>query len=108
MPRQSPVGEIWRPVDQVEDVSVAQPGPGNLWVWASNGSWRVHSNFVIRIPPKINTNFVTTFTTPEGEFPKTVFLSINRRTCLVSMRDKIFAQPRTNDCKLFQTYICRR
>ena len=54
------------PFNKVKDVVVAQPGPGNLCVWASGGSLWVHSNFVIRVPPEINTHSVTTFTTPEG------------------------------------------
>ena len=71
MPQRSPVGENWYPYDVVEDVEYTQSGPGNMWEWDSGGSWWVHSNFVIRVPPEINTHFVTTFLTPEGEFPIT-------------------------------------
>ena len=54
------------PYEQVKYAAVTQPGPGNLWVWDSGGSQWVHSNFFIRLPPKINTHFVTTSPTTRG------------------------------------------
>ena len=59
IPRQSPA-------DQVEDVTVSQPGPGNLWELDSDGFWWFHSNFVILIQPEINTHFATTIPNNEG------------------------------------------
>ena len=38
MPQQAPVGDIRRFSDGVKYVAVTLPGPGNLWVWTSNGS----------------------------------------------------------------------
>ena len=55
------------PLNKVKDVVVAQPGPGNMCVWASGGSLWVHSNFVIRVPPEINTHSVTTLWLPKGK-----------------------------------------
>ena len=65
------------PAYRVEYVAVDRPGPGNLWAWDSNVSRWVHCNFVIHVPSKINSNFITTFPNPEGEVPITVSPSIN-------------------------------
>ena len=101
MPHQTMVGKIRNPYDGFKDVEDSLPGTSNLQAWTSNGSWWVHSNFVIRVPPKISTNFVTTFLTPEGGVPINAPLSINVRTCLFSMHDEIFAQPRNTYCNIF-------
>ena len=55
------------PSNQVKYDAVSHPGPVILWAWASDGSRCFHSNFFIRVPIEINTHFVTTFLTPEGE-----------------------------------------
>ena len=57
------VDEILHPSDGFEDVEAPLPGPRNMGAWASGGSQWVHSNFVLRVPPEVNTNFVTTFMT---------------------------------------------
>ena len=79
-----------------------------MGAWDSYGSWWVHSNFVIRVPPEINTHLITTFTTTEGEVLITVYPSINGSACLVSMRNKLVAQPRTIYHEIFWPYSCRR
>ena len=66
MPWQSPVGKAQNPDYQVEDVEAPITGPGNIWAWDYYGSWWVHPNFVIRVPPKIKNHFFTTFPTPKG------------------------------------------
>ena len=68
----------------------------------------VHSIFFIQFPPKVNTHFVTTFTTPKGEVPITVSQSINRSAILVHMHDEIVAQPCTTYRKIFWPYIYLR
>ena len=58
----------WRgPDGWVKDVAVTQLGPGNTWVWASDGSLWVHWNFVIHVPHEINTHFFTTFWLLKGK-----------------------------------------
>ena len=52
--------------DQVKHVAVSQPGPGNLWVWASDGSQWVYFSAVINILPRSG-NINTTIQTPDGE-----------------------------------------
>ena len=54
--------------DQVKDVTVLQPDPGYLWLWASDGSLWVHLIVFIGVPPKINTNFVTTLRLQKGKY----------------------------------------
>ena len=92
------------PADQVEDIAVAQPGPGNLWVWYSNGYQWVPSNFVIHIIPKINTHLFTTFPTPKGEVPITVYLYINGSNRLARLCGDLVAQLCTTYHKLYQRY----
>ena len=104
IPRQAPLGKIWRPYDKVEYVIDPLPGPGNLWVWYSNGSWWVNSNTVILVLPKINTHFVIIFPTPKGEFPITFSLYINESTWLVLMHDELVDQPRITYCNIFRPY----
>ena len=57
MPFRPPVENNRRPDEQVEDVTVSQIGPGNLWEWASNAALRPKSA-LISIPlfrlPKLN------------------------------------------------------
>ena len=103
-----PVGKIWLPAEWVEYVSSTLTSPGNLWVWDYDGSRWVHYNFVIRVPPKINTHFVTTFTTAEGEVLITVSTSINGSARLVSTHDEIVNQLCTTYCEIFRTYIYLR
>ena len=96
------------PADQVEDVAVDQPSYGNLRAWGSDGSWRVHFNFVIHVPPEINTRFVTTFPTARGELLITVSPSINGSEFLVSFRDELVAQLHTTYSKIFWPYGYRQ
>ena len=96
------------PDDRIEYVAVAQYGPGNLWLWASNGSLWAHSNFFIRIPPKINTHSVTNFTTPEGGVPITVSPPINGSSCLVRFGGEIYVQLRTTYFEIFRPYSYHR
>ena len=98
MPLQDPAG-------LVEYVVVAQTGPGILWEWTSNGSRWVHWNFIINVPPKINTHFVTTFSTPEKEALITVSLSINRSSHLVRFYDEISYQLLTTYPKIFYPIV---
>ena len=76
----------------------------NIWNYAPNGSRWVHRNAVIRFTPNINTHLVTTFWTPKGELPITMYQSIDESTHLVSMQDNLITQPRTTYCELFQPY----
>ena len=84
--------------DQVKYVAVSQHGLGNLWVCDSNGYWWVNSNFVIHAPPKINTHSVTTFSTPKGEVPVRVSLSINKSAQLISFCNEHVSQLHTPYC----------
>ena len=93
------------PYYQVEYFTIAQPGPGNLWAWASDGSQWVHFNFFIHIPPKINTHSVTAFPDPKEEVPITVSPSISESVRLFGFRYELVAQPCTNYCGLFLPYI---
>ena len=88
--RQDPISS-----DGVEYVEALLTGTGNLRAWDSNGYRWVHFNFVIRVPPEINTHFVTTFLPPEGGVPINVSLYCNVRSCLVSMHDDLSTQLRT-------------
>ena len=96
------------PNDQVKDVAVAQPDPGNLWVWASNVSQCINSNFVIHVLPEINTHFVITFMTPEGGSLIAVTSSINRSAWLFSFHDELVAKTHTAYCEIFWPYSCHR
>ena len=80
---------------------------GNLWRYTTNGSWWVHSNAVIRVLPKINTHFETTFLTRKWEIPISVSPPINGSALLVSVNDR-FLWTRSTFCKLFITYIYSR
>ena len=86
------------------DVASPLPGPGNLLVRYYGGYRWVHSNFIIPVMSKINTHFITTFLTSEGEVPIIVSLPINGRAVLVKMYDGIVVQPRTSYCKIFWPY----
>ena len=79
-----------------------------MWAWGSDGSWWVHSNFVIRVTLEINTHFVTTFPAPKGEVPIIVSPPINDNARLVSFRDDIVAQSHSTYFDIFQPYGCRR
>ena len=79
-------------------------GPGNLGAWDYDGSRWVYSNFFIHVLPEVNTHFVTTFTTTEGEILITMYHSINGSTGLVIINDDIFAQPRTSYLDIFWSY----
>ena len=95
----------WRyPDDRVEYVVVAQPGPGNLRAWDSDEYWWIHCNFFIHVPPKINSHFVTTFLTPEGELRIAVSPSINGSAWLVSFRDEIADQLHNTYYNIFRPY----
>ena len=52
VPRLAPVGEIQRPYEKLKYVESLPPGPVNLWLWGSNGSWWVHSNLSSAFRPK--------------------------------------------------------
>ena len=54
------------PDDRVENVEVDHPDTGNLPAWAYGGSLWVHSNFVTRVLPKINTRLLPPFQLPKG------------------------------------------
>ena len=94
------------PAYRVKDKSVSQNDNVNLWAWASNESQRVYSNFVICVPPEINTHIVITFLTPKGELPITVSLSISGSANLFIFHYDIVAQLYTDYCELFQPYSC--
>ena len=102
MPRCAPVGEILRPsVEEAKAPDVSWWGSittitpksnssttlhtSNLWAYASDVSWWVHTDAIIFIPSEINTHLVTTLPTPEGNVPITVSLSVNLSVRLVSM-----------------------
>ena len=105
MPLQSPVGEIRIPYDRVKYVTDPLPGTGNMWAWNSDGSRWVYSIFFIRVPPKINTNFFTNFTTNKGEVLITMYPSINGRNHLVSMHNDIVYQTRTTYRNIFDPIV---
>ena len=96
------------PSDQVKDVTVYHSGTGNLWACISDGSQWIYCNFVIHVPPKINTRSVTNFPTPDGGVPITVSPSINGSDSLVRFRDDIVPQLRTTYRKISQPYSYRR
>ena len=96
------------PSDQVEDVAVDQRSTGILWEWDSDGSRFVHSNFVICVPPKIKTHFVTTFPTSKGEVLITVSPSTNISALLVSFCKELVDQPPTTYHELFLPHSCCR
>ena len=96
------------PDEQVKYISIYQPGLDNLFMWASDVYQWVYSNFVIHVPPKINTNVVTAFPPPKGEVPITVYPSINESARLVSFCSSFVAQLRTIYHGLFQLYKCCR
>ena len=69
-----------------------------------NGLPMVLNGFIlifIRIPPEINTHFVTASMTTKGGVLITVSLSTNGSFFLVSFIDEIVAQLRTTSCELF-------
>ena len=83
----APVGEIQRSsVKEVESLNVSWSysiiviltesnslnfsttlHTGNIWVCASDGSWWVHTDGIIRGPPEINYHFIPTLMTYEGD-----------------------------------------
>ena len=106
MPQIYPVGNIYCPSVGVKDIAVATLlGLVNLWVWVSNDSRWVHSNFVIHVPPETNTHFVTIFLTPRGEVLIAVSPSINKSAHFVKMHDDLVAQLRTTYNEIFRPYI---
>ena len=74
-----------------------------MWAYASGGSWWVHMDAAIRVPPKINTNFVTSLPTHEEDFPINVYLSINGSSILVSV-NKCVVKKRSTYRELFIPY----
>ena len=94
------VGNIRRPADWGKDVTALLPSTDNLWVWASNVSQWVYSNFLIRFPCEINTHFYTIFPTPKGKVPIKASPSINCRDRLIIMNDDLVAQPTVRSIKI--------
>ena len=71
MPQKSPVGEIRRPSDQVEDIAVARYF--RLWYCGRDGSLWFHPILVINISP-VSGNISTTIQNPNWEVvPITVY-----------------------------------
>ena len=90
MPQSPLVGKIRYTYDGVEYFEAPLTVPGNVWDYASDGSWWVHSDSVIAIPPKSNyLHLSTTIQTADGYVPITVSLSINGSSCLVIMNESI-------------------
>ena len=100
MPRCAPAGEIlflFVEVDEAPNVywwnsittiilefnSSTTLHTGNLWYYASDGSWWVHKDAVIHVPPKVHAHFVTNLLTLEGDAAITMDPSINRSARLV-------------------------
>ena len=104
----SAAGNIRIPADGFKYVPVDLTGTGNMCACAYDVSQWVHSNLVIRVPPEINTHFVTTFPTTKGEVPITMYPSINQIACLVIMYDEIVDQPHTTYHEIFRPYSYRQ
>ena len=120
MPQHSPVGEIWCPYikyAEAPDVSwwysITTITPesnssttiqtGNMWAYDSNFSRWVHTDAVICVTPKVNTNFAKNILTPKGDPPISVSLYINGSAHLVIMNERVF-QTRSTYRDLFRTY----
>ena len=68
MPRRDPVGKIQHLRDGVKDVE--DPLHNNLWGYASDDSWWVHTDSAITTPPESSSSrFRTTLRTAEGDVP---------------------------------------
>ena len=93
----TPIREIWRPPDVVEDVK--SPRIGTMLEVDSNDSRWVHTNSVITTPPKSSyLYFRTTLQTSEGDFTITVSPSGIGSGLLVGLYYRWFS------CHFFQTH----
>ena len=60
-----------------------------MWAYGSNGSLWVRTIVVICVTPKINTHFVTTIPTPEGDLPIRVSPFIKGSSHFVIMNERV-------------------
>ena len=86
IPRRATVGKIKNPFDRVKEVDNALPD--NLWYYASDGSWWVHTDAVINAPSwSYYLYFSMTIYTAKGDVLITVYPSENVSSSLVGAND---------------------
>ena len=78
-----------------------------MWAYASYGSRWVHTDAIIRVPPEINNDFITTLTTTKGDDLITIYLYINGSVQFVSMNERV-VRTRSTYHELLRSYSYRQ